>query len=508
MDDGLPLVGVIGAGTMGAGIAQVAAIAGHRVLLADAVDGAAGRAVDRIRERVKALVAKGRLDADPDALDIIPAQIAPSSAPGLADAGVVIEAVVEDLEVKRTLFAQLEVVVSADCLLASNSSSLTPTAMAAGLAHPERLVGLHFFNPVPAMKLVEVISGLVTAASAADRAEALAQAWGKTVVRSAATPGFIVNRIARPYYAEAWRLLDEHAAVPEVIDAVLTGAGGFRMGPFALMDLIGHDVNESVTRSVWASFANDPRFAPSLGQRSLVEAGWLGRKTGRGCYDYADGATPPVPAPAPPRSAPAFVISQADSGLGPLLARSAVSVQERPAGPGDGRDGRDGLVELPGGVALVRCAGATATSLAAAKGHPVIVVDRTLDDATATAIAVAPSADCPADALDMAVGLLQAAGLNVFVIDDVPGLIVTRTVAMLANLAADAVAGRVASAADIDTAMRLGVNYPQGPLAWAGQWGLRTVLTTLDDMESWYRDGHYRASPLLRRAAATNGALS
>jgi 3-hydroxybutyryl-CoA dehydrogenase len=505
MDDGLPLVGVIGAGTMGAGIAQVAAIAGHRVLLADAVDGAAGRAIDRIRERVKVLAAKGRLDADPDALDITPAAIAPSSAPGLGGAGVVIEAVVEDLEVKRALFAQLEVVVSADCLLASNSSSLTPTAMAAGLAHPERLVGLHFFNPVPVMKLVEVISGLATAASAADRAEALAQAWGKTVVRSAATPGFIVNRIARPYYAEAWRLLDEYAAVPEVIDAVLTGAGGFRMGPFALMDLIGHDVNESVTRSVWASFANDPRFAPSLGQRSLVEAGWLGRKTGRGCYDYADGATPPVPAPAPPQSAPAFVISQADSGLGPLLARSAVSVQERPAGPGDGGDG---LVELPGGVALVRCSGATASSLAAAEGRPVIVVDRALDDVTATAIAVASSADCPADALDMAVGLLQAAGLDVFVIDDVPGLIVTRTVAMLANLAADAVAGRVASAADIDTAMRLGVNYPQGPLAWAGQWGLRTVLATLDEMENWYRDGHYRASPLLRRAAATNGALS
>ena len=286
MENGLPLVGVIGAGTMGAGIAQVAAIAGHRVLLADAVDGAAGQAIARIRDRVKAQVAKGRLDADADALDITPAAIC-----DLAGAGVVIEAVVEDLGVKRALFAELEQAVAADCLLASNSSSLTPTAMAAGLARPDRLVGLHFFNPVPVMRLVEVISGLATAAAAADRAEALAQAWGKTVVRSAATPGFIVNRIARPYYAEAWRLLEEHAAVPVVIDAVLTGAGGFRMGPFALMDLIGHDVNESVTRSVWASFGNDPRFAPSLAQRSLVEAGWLGRKTGRGFYDYR-GETP------------------------------------------------------------------------------------------------------------------------------------------------------------------------------------------------------------------------
>ena len=503
MGDGLPLVGVIGAGTMGAGIAQVAAVAGHRVLLADAVDGAAGRAIGRIRERVKAQVARGRLEADPDALDIIPAQVS-----GLAGAGVVVEAVVEDLGVKRALFAELERVVPAGCLLASNSSSLTPTAMAAGLAHPGRLVGLHFFNPVPVMRLVEVISGLATAAEAADRAEALARAWGKTVVRSAATPGFIVNRIARPYYAEAWRLLEEHAAAPAVIDAVLTGAGGFRMGPFALMDLIGHDVNESVTRSVWASFGNDPRFAPSLAQRSLVEAGWLGRKTGRGCYDYADGATPPVPAPAPPRPGPAFVISHGDSELAPLLARSGVTVQDAGAGPGEAQEAAHGLVELPGGPLLARSAGATASALAAAAGRPVIVVDRTLDDATATAIAVAPSAGCPADALDLAVGLLQAAGLTVFVIDDVPGLIVTRTVAMLANLAADAVAGRVASAADIDTAMRLGVNYPQGPLAWAGRWGLPSVLATLDELENWYRDGHYRPSPLLRRAALTNGALS
>lgn len=166
-----------------------------------------------------------------------------------------------------------------------------------------------------------------------------------------------------------------------------------------------------------------------------------------------------------------------------------------------------GLVGLPGGALLARSRGATASALAAAEGRPVIVVDRALDDATATAIAVAPSAGCPADALDEAVGLLQSAGLAVFVIDDVPGLIVTRTVAMLANLAADALAGRVASADDIDTAMRLGVNYPQGPLAWARQWGLPTVLATLDELEGWYRDGRYRASPLLRRAVLTNGSL-
>ena len=266
-------IGVVGAGTMGAGIAQVAAVAGRTVLIADAVPGAAARAVDGIRERVKAQVARGRLTVDPDALDVT----AVDTADGLADCAVVIEAVIEDLAVKRALFAELEAVVADDTILASNTSSISPTALAAGLAHPERLVGLHFFNPVPAMKLVEVISGLATAPAVAAAAADLATAWGKTVVRSTATPGFIVNRIARPFYAEAWRLYEEHASVPQNIDAVLTGGGGFRMGPFALMDLIGHDVNEAVTRSVWAAFGYDPRFAPALAQRALVEAGWIGR---------------------------------------------------------------------------------------------------------------------------------------------------------------------------------------------------------------------------------------
>ncbi len=522
---------------MGAGIAQIAAVAGRRVLIADAMPGAAERAAGLVRGRVKAAVAKGRLDADPEALDLAPADLG-----GLAGCELVVEAVVEDLAVKRRLFADLEQIVSPDCVLASNSSSLSPTAMAAGLARPERLVGLHFFNPVPLMRLVEVISGLATAPSVADRAAQAAAEWGKTVVRSAATPGFIVNRIARPFYAEAWRLYEEHAAVPDNIDAVLTAAGGFRMGPFALMDLIGHDVNEAVTRSVWAAFGHDPRFAPSLAQRALVEAGWLGRKTGRGIYSYetpdttlqstasqgtapqaatAQAAIPQAATAAAPKTInassvtsatgitsapvappPVAVTASGDSPLRPLLDRSGVAIVAR------GPAGADGDAELPGGALLVQCTGATATSLSGAAGRPVIVVDRALDAAKATAIALAPSDGCPPSALAEAVGLFQAAGLDVFVIDDVPGLIVTRTVAMLANLAADALACRVASAEDIDSAMRLGVNYPIGPLEWARRWGARTVLTVLDSLEDWYRDGHYRASPLLRRAALTGGELS
>src|SRR5690348_18242637 len=495
-------VGVVGAGTMGAGIAQVAAVAGHPVLIADAVPGAAARAVDRIRDKVKAQVAKGRISIDPDTLGLT----AVDSGADLAGCAVVIEAVVEDLEVKRALFAELETVVASDTILASNTSSLSPTALAAGLEHPERLVGLHFFNPVPAMKLVEVISGLATAPHVADAAADLAAAWGKTVVRSTATPGFIVNRIARPFYAEAWRVYEEHAAAPQHIDAVLTGAGGFRMGPFALMDLIGHDVNEAVTRSVWSAFGHDPRFAPALAQRALVEAGWLGRKAGRGVYP-AGGA--PAPAPAAAARSPKVVIEhsrRADDGeRGPSPLRALLDRAGAGTVSGDRDDTGaglpDGLVELPSGALLVQCEGVTATSLSAAFERPVIVVDRVRDPAAATAIAIAASDGCPPAALAEATGLFQAAGLDVYIIEDPPGLIVARTVAMLANLAADALACRVASEPDIDTAMRLGVNYPLGPLAWARQWGIGTVLRLLDSLENWYRDGHYRASPLLRRAA-------
>jgi 3-hydroxybutyryl-CoA dehydrogenase len=492
-------IGVVGAGTMGAGIAQVAAVAGRRVLLTDAFPGAAEAAVAAIRDRVAAQVAKGRLTIDPAALDLTPVA-APAD---LADCAVVIEAIVEDLDVKRTLFAELESVIAADAILASNTSSLSPTALAVGLTRPERLVGLHFFNPVPAMKLVEVISGLYTDPKVADAAADLAAAWGKTVVRSTATPGFIVNRIARPYYAEAWRLYEEHAAAPETIDAVLTGGGGFRMGPFALMDLVGHDVNLTVTRTIWAAFGNDPRFAPALAQRALVDAGWLGRKSGRGMYPAGI-----APAPVPARAAlpPLAVIKHPPHPAPPaaplhvLLDRAGVSTI---TGDRDDTDAGlpDGLIELPSGALMVQCEGVTATALATAFERPVIVVDRVLDPGTATAIAIAPSDSCPPQPLSEATGLLQAVGLAVYVIEDTPGLIVTRTVAMLANLAADALASQVASEPDIDTAMRLGVNYPQGPLTWLRQWGTPTILHILDALNDWYRDAHYRPAPLLRRTA-------
>ncbi|MCO6008001.1 3-hydroxyacyl-CoA dehydrogenase [Actinoallomurus purpureus] len=490
------IVAVVGAGTMGTGIAQVAAQAGHPVLLLDAAPGAADRAVSGIRERVKTLVARGKIDADPDALDLT----AVDTADALAPARLVIEAIAEDLEVKRRLFADLERVVTVDCVLASNTSSLPPTALAAGMEHPERVIGLHFFNPVPRMRLVELVAGADTSAQVADRTADLVTRWGKTVVRAAATPGFIVNRIARPYYAEAWRLHEERAAAPETIDAVLTGAGGFPMGPFALMDLIGHDVNEAVTRSVWTAFGHDPRFAPSPAQRALVQAGRLGRKSEQGIYRYGSDSRPPVATAAPRHPAPLEVVDHGAADLRTLLTRSRVAV------PGVERD--DGTIALPGGALLIRSTGTTATELAARHGTPVIVADRTLDDATATAIAVAACESCPDDALAEAIGLLQAADLAVHVIDDTPGLIVTRTVAMLVNLAADALQQGVADAPDIDTAMRLGAGHPLGPLAWGDRWGAATVHTALAALQDAYGDPRYRPSPLLRRRALSGKALT
>jgi len=488
-------VAVIGAGTMGAGIAQVAAVAGHPVMVYDAVEGAAGRAVDAVRDRVTRQVAKGRLDCDPAGLRLAVA----GDLGELAPAQVVIEAVAEDLAVKQALFAGLEKIVAPDCVLATNTSSLSPTALAAGLSHPGRLVGLHFFNPAPVMRLVEVVSGLATDPAVAAAVTRLAQDWGKQVVQASATPGFIVNRVARPFYAEALRLAEEQAAGPATIDAVLTQAGGFKMGPFALMDLVGQDVNEAVTRSVWAAFGHDPRFAPSLLQRAMVEAGWLGRKTGRGWYDYSPGAAPPAPGAAPGRPAPPYVTEHGRSPLRVLLGRSGAEVR---AGTGAG-----GTVELPGGARMVRCDGRPAAAVAAELAAPVVVVDRALDDASAAGLAIAASGGCPAAAVDEAAGMLQAAGLAVYVIDDVPGLVVTRTVAMLVNGAVDALAKGVASAADIDLAMRLGTGYPLGPLAWGDRWGPGVVLGVLDALQAWYGEDRYRPSARLRRIVLGGGSL-
>ena len=273
---------VVGAGIMGAGIVQVAALAGHPVKLFDTREGAAAQALEKLAATLKSLVDKGRLDAEA-ARAAMERMVPINSLAQARGAGLVVEAIVENLDAKRSLFRELEGLLAPAAVLATNTSSISVTAIANGLLHPQRLVGMHFFNPVPLMKLVEVVHGLQTDAAVADAIFELSKAWGKTPVHAKSTPGFIVNRIARPFYAETLALLQEQAATPQVLDACLKAAG-FRMGPCELIDLIGHDTNFAVTNSVYAANFFDKRYVPSLVQAEMVAGGLFGRKSGRGFY--------------------------------------------------------------------------------------------------------------------------------------------------------------------------------------------------------------------------------
>ncbi|MFJ1595769.1 3-hydroxyacyl-CoA dehydrogenase [Streptomyces sp. NPDC088261] len=494
------VVAVVGTGTMGQGIAQVALVAGHPVRLHDAVPGRAQEAAAALLARLDRLVEKGRLG--PAERDAARARLRPATRLSeLADAALVVEAVLEDLTVKRALFAALEDTVGDDCVLATNTSSLSVTAVAGGLRRPGRCVGLHFFNPAPLLPLVEVVGGFATDPETAQDAYDTVLAWGKTPVRSEDTPGFIVNRIARPFYAEALRVYEEGGADAATIDAVLRESGGFRMGPFALTDLIGQDVNESVTRSVWEAFSYDQKFTPSLAQRRLVESGRLGRKSGRGWFSYGEdaaGAEPHEPHTAAPEAAPASVSVHGDlfsAGVLPeLIAEAGIDVVRGD----DAEPDHPGWIELPGGTRLFLSDGSAADNA----GMPVIHFDLALDYRTATRIALAPASRVDEASLAHAVGLFQALGKDVSVIADVPGMIVSRTVAMLVDFALDARARGVATGEAVDTAMRLGVNYPRGPIEWGADLGARWVLTALELLHDEYPTGRYAPSQALRRLAA------
>lgn len=539
-------VAVIGAGTMGAGIAQVAASAGHPVLLYDVAVGAVAKGIAGTKAGLDKLVERQKMSAAER--DALMARIKPAEKlDELGHAALVIEAVIEKLSVKHEIFAALEQIVKPDAILATNTSSLSITEIAARLRHPGRVVGMHFFNPAPVMALVEVITGVATAPEAAATVCDTAKAWGKAPVYAKSTPGFIANRIARPFYGEALKLLEEGAADVATLDAILRDCGGFRMGPFELMDLIGIDVNFLVTKSVWEAFFNDPRYQPSLLQQEMVAAGRHGRKSKRGWYDYHPSAAKPAPQEAPQGPKPKTVVLSQNPALAaergafdpvadlaalareagitvtfeetqpdfqplddPFAPRGGTQFASASAGeefefaPGTAEDRYEPYAETTIGLDGCRLRLTRGTT-----GHepgwrepddlPVVLYDLALDYRATPRIAIAPPAGAPRNVVLTAAGFFQALGKRVTVVEDVPGLVAMRILAMLANEAADAVYRGVCSEADADTAVLKGLNYPAGPLAWGKKLGWHRIHDVLRGLSLYYGDPRYRVAPPIRR---------
>jgi 3-hydroxybutyryl-CoA dehydrogenase len=479
------VAGVAGAGTMGRGIAQVLAQCGARTLLYDAQPGAARKAKEAIGQALGKLVEKGRLaagDADKSVgrIEVVDAIEA------LAPCHVVVEAIIEDLEAKRALFSTLEKSVKPDCILASNTSSLSVTAMAAACKAPGRVAGYHFFNPVPVMKVVEVVDGVLTERWATDALTGLAKRFGHTPVRCKDTPGFVVNHAGRAFVPEALRVLSEGVADFATIDRILVDAAGFRIGPFGLMDLVGLDIAHAVMKSMYQQYFDEPKYRPSFIAEPRVAAGLLGRKTGQGWYRYRDGVSQPIAEPPPPKARPSAVWAE------PELKELMVQLGARPE-----------LKPTPDAVCFVAPLGADATMTALALGLDparTVAVDplfgfakrRTLMKTAATKQAV----------LEAAHGLLAADGVPVSVINDSPGFVAQRVVAHIVNVGCDIVQMRIATPEDLDRAVTLGLGYPRGPLAMGDAVGAKRILTVLEAMHDFYGDPRYRPSPWLRRRAA------
>jgi 3-hydroxybutyryl-CoA dehydrogenase len=473
-------IAVVGAGTMGAGIAQVAATFGHRVTVIDRDQAALERGRASVAKSLQQSVAKGRLGGDAAAQ--VEARIAWSvSYEEAAGSRLAIEAVVESEAVKRSVFEGLEAVMADDAILASNTSSLSIAQIAANLAHPQRFLGLHFFNPVPAMKLVEVVAGPATEPAAATALSQLMSAWGKHPVAVVDAPGFIVNRVARPYYAEAFAALGE--VDPAMIDLALTKAAGFPMGPLALSDLIGQDVNYTVAATVFGALKGERRFRLQPAQKALVDLGNLGRKTGRGVFGYAAGDPPPQPTIAPPSAPPEnLVVGEHDTLVRALCAAAGT-------GPTLWSD-RDRAV-----IGAVAMATSDGRPLSARDDVDVLVdVVRDLDKAQVVAFTARSE-----QAASAAAGLIQAGGRTAIQLPDRAGLIVLRTLAQLANAAADAWGEGVADLDAIDAAMRLGAGHPEGPLTWARRFGNGEITRVLQHIANSTGDAIYEPSPHLSR---------
>jgi len=495
MTDTLNTMGLVGTGVMGAGIAQIAAQAGVVVRLFDAREGAAQSARDNLSGTFAKLVSKGKISQAAMAAALANLRVA-EAIDDLCDCDLVVEAIVENLDAKRGLLQQLEGIVSPACILATNTSSLSVTAIATGCRHPERVAGLHFFNPVPLMRVVEVIDGLATAPKVGDALLALVARIGHRGVRAKDTPGFIVNHAGRAYGTEALKMLDEGIAERGDIDRILRDGAGFRMGPLELLDLTGLDVSHPVMESIYNQFYQEPRYKPSPLTRQMLVGGRLGRKTGHGFYQYENGqlinGPQPQPVPTVQQQPPVWIATENSEDYERLsaLVINLGAHLEHAAQPSPealcllapyGRDATSACVRFDTDPARTLCI----DLLTDLSRH------RTLMQNPLTSPAMR----------DAAHALLASDGVGVTVIGDSVAFVAQRTLAMVVNLACDIAQQRIASVEDIDQAVQLGLGYPKGPLAWGDALGPRRILTILQRMSELTHDPRYRPSPWLRRRA-------
>lgn len=482
-------IGVIGTGTMGRGIIQLMAQAGHRVLCFDAADAAALAAVAFVNGMIGRSVEKGRMTAA-DAERIASNMRACAAFKDLASCDLVIEAIAEDLDAKRQAFQALEQVVGDDAILASNTSSLTIADIAAACKKPGRVLGMHFFNPVPLMKVVEIIAAVRTAPGAVAVASKIVQQTGHRAVLAFDQPGFLVNHAGRGLYTEGLRLLEEQVAGHEEVDALLRDAGGFRMGPFELLDLTGLDVSGKVMESIYEQFHQEPRFRPSSLVPPRIAAGLLGRKTGEGWYRYVEGVKQQRPEPAIPSITAPFSV-----WIDPQACdREALMRLARNAGLNMSTDAASEC------LLVVQPWGRDVTSVCAERGldaRRCVGIDPLpgLDKRRTLMLSVATTPRWR----DAAHALLASDGVAVTVTNDSPGFVTQRVLAVIVNIAANIAQRGIASVPDIEDAVKLGLGYPFGPLAWGDRLGGENVLTILRNLQAATGDPRYRPSPWLVR---------
>jgi 3-hydroxybutyryl-CoA dehydrogenase len=503
-------IGVVGAGTMGAGIAQLACLSGARTLLHDPVPEALERGLQSIRAQLERGVERGRLSqADAEAAS---SRLGASSRlEDLSPCELVIEAAPESLEIKRDLFARLSAkIVSEDCVLATNTSSLLVTAIAADASDPSRVVGMHFFNPAPVMRLLEVVAGAQSAESALALARAAGEAMGKHVIDAADGPGFLVNRCNRPFGLEALKLLQEGVAALEEIDRICRLGGGFRMGPFELMDLVGVDVGLDVARSFYEQSFGEPRWRPSPIAVRTVAAGRLGRKSGRGYYDYGEDRgshRAPDPEPMTPGGGDGLIVIAGESALAAELLAAAASAGWEVATPAEAAgeavpflildltNGEQPEAPMQGAPQAICCAGGSLAALDPGGGAVGFHALPPLHESRLVELTGGP--ETVGSAADAAERFFASLGKHTAWVADAPGLVLGRIVCQLTNEAAFALGESVGSAEDIDAGMVHGLNYPRGILGWADAIGLDHVLAVLDALFDERREERYRPAPAL-----------